>query len=275
MSVALIRRTPFSKQKCPTICIENMNMYPLVSVITPCYNSAAYLSDCIESVMSQTFDDWEMLIVDDCSTDDSARIIKEYMLRDSRIKYFRTEKPSRGPSIPRNIGIKQSRGKYIAFLDSDDVWLPNKLEIQLPLFNNECTAIAFSNYEKINEKGERHNRYVIVPAEVTYKQLLKGNVIGCLTSIFDTEKVGKPLFKNIGQEDYVLWLAILKQGFVAKSVDAVTALYRVRKKSRSSNKLKTLRRQWNTYVREERTGYVKAAYYFLHYAYKAFMKSLK
>ena len=250
-------------------------MNDLVSVIMPMYNAERFIKYAITSVISQSYTNWELLIIDDCSKDNSAKIVKEYTGIDNRIYYLKTETSSGSPCIPRNIGIQKSRGRYIAFLDSDDVWLPNKLEKQLPLFNDECTAIVFSNYEKINEDGERHNRYVIVPVEATYKQLLKGNVIGCVTAIFDTEKVGKLFFENVGHEDYVFWLAILKQGFVAKSVDAVTALYRIRAQSVSSNKWKAFKWQWNIYVNVERTGYVKAAYYFCHYAYKAFMKSRK
>ena len=250
-------------------------MNDLVSVIMPMYNAEPFVKYAIESVISQSYYNWELLIIDDCSKDNSAKIAKEYAEGDERIYYLKTERSSGSPCIPRNIGILRSSGRYIAFLDSDDVWLPNKLDRQLPLFDDLYTAIVFSNYEKMNEDGERHNRYIKVPAYTTYQQLLKGNVIGCVTAIFDTQKVGKIFFENIGHEDYVFWLAILKQGFIAKSVNSVTALYRVRHQSISSNKWKTLKWQWNIYVNIEKTGYIKAIYYFCCYAYKAFMKSRK
>ena len=248
---------------------------PLVSVITPCYNAALFIAEAINSVISQSYTNWELLIVDDCSTDNSALIILEYCSVDYRIHYFKTEQPSGSPCIPRNIGIQNAKGRYIAFLDSDDVWLPCKLEEQLPLFNDRHTAIAFSDYEKISEAGARNKRRIKAPAITDYKKLLRGNVIGCVTAVYDISKVGKIYFENINHEDYVMWLSILKKGYIAQNTNTVTALYRIRKKSVSSNKLKVLFWQWNIYVRVEKTGYLKAIYYFCHYAYKAFLKSRK
>ena len=246
-----------------------------VSVITPSYNSSAFISQTIDSVLFQTYTDWEMLIVDDCSTDDSASIIKQYSKRDARIKYLKTDLPSGSPCEPRNIGIMSAQGRYIAFLDSDDVWLPNKLEEQLKLFEYADTAIVYSNYEKINEDGERGQRIVTVPPQVSYMELLKGNVIGNLTGIYDTEKVGKVYCSKIHHEDYVLWLSILKKGFVARNTNVVHALYRVRKQSVSANKLAVISWQWNIYRNVEKIGFLKACYYFIHYAWRALLKSKK
>jgi glycosyltransferase involved in cell wall biosynthesis len=124
---------------------------PLISIVTSCYNNVSFIAQTIESVLAQTYQNWEMIIVDDCSTDGSYAIAMEYASRDSRIKVYRTEHQSGSPVEPRNIGIQKATGRYIAFLDSDDVWLPNKLENQLKLFDNKDTAIVFSNYKKINE----------------------------------------------------------------------------------------------------------------------------
>lgn len=192
---------------------------------------------------------------------------------DGRIKYYRIDNPSGSPTLPRNIGIEEARGRYIAFLDSDDIWLPNKLEEQLPLFKNKDTAIVFSNYEKMTEEGVRNQRIVIAPAKTDYKDLLCGNIIGCLTAIYDVLKVGKMYFENINHEDYILWLAILKKGFVGRNTGTVNALYRVRSQSVSSNKWKTLSWQWNIYVNVERVGHMRAVYYFIHYALKAYKKN--
>lgn len=251
-----------------------MEKTKLFSIITPVYNSEQYIENSILSILSQTYPKWELLIVDDCSSDKSAIIVQKYIQQDNRIKYFKTDKPSGSPILPRNIGIENAKGRYIAFLDSDDVWLPNKLEIQLRMFEQyEDMAICFSDYEKITEEGARSNRIVKSPAITTYKQLLLSNVIGCLTAVYDTQKVGKVFFKNHSHEDYILWLEILKQGFVARNTNSIEALYRVRENSVSSNKLKALSWQWDIYREVEKIGLLRSCYYFMNYAYRAYKKS--
>ena len=241
----------------------------------PCYNSGTFIRQAIESVRNQTFGDWELLVVDDGSTDDSADIIKDMEQTDGRIKYLKTNAPSGSPIVPRNIGVKNALGRYIAFLDSDDAWLPNKLERQMKMFEQyEDMAICFSNYEKMTEQGERNNRIIKAPSISTYKQLLLSNVIGCLTAVYDTEKVGKVFFQNHSHEDYILWLDILKRGYVARNTNTVEALYRVRENSVSSNKLKTLCWQWDIYRNVEKIGLFRSSYYFFNYAYRAFKKAL-
>lgn len=241
----------------------------------PCYNSQYYMRHAINSVLIQSYKNWELLIIDDGSTDDSASIIQEYILKDPRIKYFKTDIPSGSPVLPRNIGIGHAKGKYIAFLDSDDVWLPNKLETQLRMFEQyEDMAICFCNYEKITEKGERDNRIVLAPVISTYKELLLGNVIGCLTAIYDTSKVGKVYFREHSHEDYIMWLEILKKGYTARNTNTVEALYRVRKNSVSSNKLRTLSWQWDIYRNVENIGLFRSGYYFFNYAYRALKKAM-
>lgn len=247
----------------------------LFSVIVPCHNADVYIVEAIESVISQSYTNWELLIIDDCSSDNSVSIIQNYCSIDNRIKYYKTKEPSGSPALPRNIGIENAMGRFIAFLDSDDVWLPNKLEEQLKLFDKTETAIVYSNYEKMAETGKRENRIIKAPSTVDYKQLLLGNVIGCLTAVYDTDKIGKVYFSEHSHEDYIMWLSILKRGYMAKNTNTVTALYRVRNKSVSSNKLKALSWQWSIYVDVEKTGYLKAIYYFVNYAYKAFLKILK
>lgn len=249
-------------------------MKELVSVIMPMYNAETFLNQSIQSVISQTYQNWELLVVDDCSKDNSAIIVHKFVQQNSRIKYFKTDKPSGSPILPRNIGIINAQGRYIAFLDSDDAWLPNKLETQLKMFEQyEDMAICFSNYEKMTEKGERNNRIVQAPAITNYKQLLLSNVIGCLTAVYDTAKVGKMFFQNHSHEDYILWLEILKKGYIARNTNTVEALYRIRENSVSSNKLKTLSWQWDIYRNVENIGLFHSCYYFMNYAYKAYKKS--
>ena len=251
-----------------------MSNLGLVSIIIPCYNSESYLANAIDSVLTQTYPHWELFIVDDCSTDKSSAIIADYVAQDSRIHYLKTSSPSGSPCLPRNMGIKAANGRFIAFLDSDDCWLPTKLEEQLPLFEKPNVGIVYSNYEKISENGKRSQRIVKAPLSVSYRQLLLGNVIGCLTAVYDTAKVGKVYFENHSHEDYILWLAILKKECVAQSCGTVTACYRVREHSVSSNKLKALLWQWDIYRNVEKIGILKAAYCFMHYAYKAFRKAI-
>lgn len=247
----------------------------MISIVTPCYNSGDSIRETIESVLAQTYTDWEMLIIDDCSKDGSSDIIQQYAAADPRIKYICTDSPSGSPTLPRNIGIEHARGEYIAFLDSDDLWMPTKLEHQLPLLNEDNVAIVYANYEKMDEQGNRSGRYIIAPPSVTYRQLLKGNVMGCLTVMYDVSKVGQVRFKKIGHEDYALWLSVLKRGYIARNSNTVEAIYRVNRKSVSSNKLTVLGWQWNIYVKEEHTGLLRAAWYFINYACRAFAKRMK
>lgn len=249
-------------------------MKELVSVIMPVYNAETFLYQSIQSVIFQTYQNWELLVVDDCSNDNSAIIVQKFVQQNSHIKYLKTDKPSGSPILPRNIGTENAKGRFIAFLDSDDAWLPNKLETQLNMFDQyEDMAICFSNYEKMTEKGERNNRIVQAPAITNYKQLLLGNVIGCLTAVYDTSKVGKIFFQNHSHEDYILWLEILKKRYTARNTNTVEALYRVRENSVSSNKLKTLSWQWDIYRNVEKIGFFRSCYYFMNYAYRAYKKS--
>ena len=246
-----------------------------VSVIMPVHNTERYVAQAIRSVLEQTFRNWELLVIDDCSTDGSAALIESLAERDARIRYLRTKASSGSPAVPRNLGIEHAKGKYIAFLDSDDVWLADKLERQIRLFRNPDTAIVYSNYEKISEEGVRAKRIVEAPACVGYETLLLGNVIGGLTGMYDTEKVGKVYQPTHPHEDYIMWLSILKRGYVARNTGTVEALHRVRKYSVSSNKLKALGWQWDIYRRVENLELLKSVVCFLHYAYKAFRKSRK
>ena len=124
-----------------------------VSIVMPMHNSSRYVEDSVLSVLSQTFKDWELLVVDDASTDDSRSIVERYAKQDRRVKLLRNEHPSGNPASPRNVGVREAKGRYIAFLDSDDIWLPNKLERQLPLFERQDTVIVYSDYEKMTDSG--------------------------------------------------------------------------------------------------------------------------
>ena len=193
-----------------------MNTQTLISIIMPMHNSAAFVGEAIESVLAQSYREWELIIVDDESTDASVSIVEAYAQKDSRIRLFRNPKPIKMPSAPRNMGLSMAKGRYIAFLDSDDMWLPEKLTQQIPLMQNPQVAIVYSNYEKMTESGKKTGRVIKAPRQADYKKLLRGNVIGNLTGIYDKEKVGIVPFLNIHHEDYAMWLSILKRGFIAQ-----------------------------------------------------------
>lgn len=247
---------------------------PVVSIIMPCHNSEKFITCAIQSVINQTFTDWELLIIDDNSSDQSFKLIKDFSLIDSRIKIFQNAVSSGMPALPRNIGIDKSSGKYIAFCDSDDMWLPTKLEEQIPLFDDN-TSIVFSNYEKIDTELNRNKRYIIAPKQATYNSLLNGNYIGNLTGVYDTEKVGKVYQQKVFHEDYIMWLEILKKGYIAKNTNTITALYRVSKDSFSSSKIKVLKWQWNIYRTILKCNLLESVYHFIVYAVKAFLKYIK
>ncbi len=246
-----------------------------VSIITPVYNSETFIAKTIQSVIAQTYTDWEMLIVDDCSTDNSKSIVEEFVKQDERIKYFVTTSPSGSPTFPRNIGIEMASGRFIAFLDSDDLWNCDKLYLQIPLFDDEKVGIVFSNYEKINEDGDTNERFVTAPSLVTYKKLMKGNVIACLTAIYDSKKIGKVYFTKQGHEVYAFWLSILKRGYIAKNSGHILAKYRVRKSSVSSNKFKVIKWYYKIYRQNEKLSVIVSIYYVFIALFKSFFKYIK
>lgn len=246
----------------------------LVSIIMPMHNSSRFVRDAIDSIIAQTYTLWELLVINDASTDDSPNIVKEYEKQDKRIHLLNNSNPIMMPSAPRNVGIRAARGRFIAFLDSDDMWYPQKLEQQIPLFDEPNVAIAYSNYEKISERGERSNRIIRAPKEATYKSLLLSNVIGNLTGVYDRKKVGKISFKDIHHEDYVMWLSILKKGFKAKNTLTITAAYRVGNQSVSSSKFKVIPWQWHIYREVEGFSLIPSCYYFANYAIRAFYKNM-
>lgn len=247
----------------------------LVSIIIPSYNSAKFIVETIDSVVNQTYRNWEMLIVDDCSSDDSVHIIKEYCNKDSRIKLYKTEKPSGSPALPRNIGIENAQGEYIAFLDSDDVWLSDKLEKQIAFMEKNHYQLVYSFYEKMNWAGARENRVIRTRLQSTYSSLLKSNSIPCLTSVIRKNIIGSVRFKQIPQEDFCFWLDILKNGVVGYNYQEVTALYREAKKSRSANKLDMFKGYWNVIRYHQHISFIASCYYMITYSILGFAKYLK
>lgn len=250
-------------------------MNPIISIITPTYNAENTISETIQSVIAQTYKQWELLIIDDCSTDKTKDLIQKYTIKDIRIKYLCTEYASGSPSKPRNLGITHSVGKYIAFLDSDDIWLPNKLEEQLNFLLSNNYKFVYSNYEKISQDGKRNGRFIVVRNESTYRNTLKSCEIPCLTVLLDRYLIENRKFKNIGKEDYIMWLEILRDGNIAYNTGKIHALYREANNTRSSNKIKMIFQQWNVIRNIEKQNLIKSIYYLSTYLLKGYLKYLK
>ncbi|QKX04717.1 glycosyltransferase family 2 protein [Aquimarina sp. TRL1] len=237
-------------------------MKVLVSVITPLYNSSDYIEQCIDSVKKQTYLDWEHILVDDCSKDDSFSKVENYIGNDNRFKLIQLEENS-GAGVARNKGIEIASGRFIAFLDSDDTWSPNKLDKQLGFMLSNNYDFSFTSYKLINEEGKDLNKVIKCKGRVTYKKALLYNPIGCLTVIYDTNSLGKlfmPLIRK--RQDYALWLNILKktQGF---GMNEVLASYRVREDSISSNKFNLIKYHWVLYRKIEKLSFLKSIFYLL------------
>lgn len=244
----------------------------ICTIVTPTYNAAEYLSTAIESVLSQTFTDWELILVDDCSTDNSVELIESYVTEDSRIKLIKLPENS-GAAVARNKGIELAGGRYIAFLDSDDSWKPYKLQEQIQFMQDNDIAFSYSAYEKTYEDGHVYET-VGVPDKVGYSDLLKVCSIGCLTAIYDTKILGKvymPLIRK--RQDLGLWLRILKEVPYAYATPGILAQYRVRRDSISANKKVAAQYTWRLYREVEGLSFFSAAYYFSHYAVNGVLRT--
>lgn len=244
----------------------------LVSVVTPAYNSASFILGTIESVRSQSYSHWEMIIVDDRSQDDTYEIVEREAQLDSRIRLIRLDQNS-GTAIARNIAMDAARGRYVAFLDSDDLWLPEKLEKQLEFMREKNSAFSFTSYRKINESGEEIGDPVAVPEWVDYRKLLKNTAIGCLTVMLDREKTGHLSMGTMrSRQDYVLWFALLKRGLIAHGIQSDLARYRIVSNSISRNKFKAARTVWKLYREVEELSLPYSLWCFSNYALRAYVK---
>ena len=247
---------------------------PLVSIITPAYNAENYIAQTIESVQNQSFSNWELLIVNDCSSDGTLNIAERYAAKDTRIKTT-TAAHSSGAAAARNLGLAQAKGQYIAFLDSDDCWVPDKLTKQIAFMQEKNAAFCFSSYQLMDSSGKPINRFIYSKPSMTYKDVLKNTLIGCLTVVVDREQVGDfrmPLIPHT--EDTMTWAEILKRGFVAHGMPDVLALYRISTNSLTSNKLQMAKLQWGTYRKYCQYGILKSICYFFCYAVNALRKIL-
>ena len=246
---------------------------PLVSIITPLYNSEKFIAETIESVLSQTYTNWEMLIVNDCSKDNGASIVEKYSKKDKRIKLFNNKK-NMGVSFTRNKAINLSQGKYIAFLDSDDLWHKEKLKKQIKMMEEKNISLSYTAYTKMNEDGSLRGK-IEVPEKVNYKKLLKGNIMGCLTVVAKKDILKDSKFKQTKQEDYILWLELLKKINFSYGLQESLAFYRVLDNSRSSNKIDLVKFNWKIYREVEKLNLIESTYYFVIYLTKGIKRYLK
>lgn len=247
-------------------------MSDLVSIITPSYNSE-YILETYESILNQTYSHWEWVITDDNSSNEFKAILDSLESKDSRVKVFYSD-INQGAGAARNNSIKNANGRYIAFLDSDDLWLPNKLEKQIIFMQKNNLALTYTGYQKFSS-DEGDLGLIIPPLTTSYNQLLKGNIIGCLTVIYDTETLGKcymPLIRK--RQDFGLWLSILKKTDNVVGLPEILAKYRI-DSGMTQNKLEVLKWQWRFYKEVQKLNSFKALYYFTHYAIRGLIKSRK
>jgi teichuronic acid biosynthesis glycosyltransferase TuaG len=219
----------------------------LVSIITPTYNSEKFIVETIQSVQKQSHTNWEMIIVDDCSSDSTASKVLEISNNDSRIHFFQLEK-NLGTGVARDFALSKASGRYITFLDSDDLWKPFKLEKQLDFLCSRNLPFTFSFYECIDEEGKALNKKIEAPKKISYYQLFFCNFIGNLTGIYDVSFFGKiPISSIRKRQDWMLWLTILKKIKTAMPVPESLAFYRVRENSISASKINLLQHNFKVY----------------------------
>ena len=247
------------------------NGYGLVSIIMPNYNSQKYVEKTIKSVLAQTYQNWELLFVDDCSTDKSLEIARSF--NDDRIKIFQNEENS-GAAISRNRAISEAKGRWIAFLDSDDLWQEDKLLKHVAFMAENDVAFSCTPYSVINDDGDEISVFSPKEDKYTYKDILKHSYIGCLTVIYDSDKVGKVYMPDnaVKREDLACWLQILKTGTDVVCFHENLSTYVVHQNSVSSNKLKMAKYQWRVYRKVEKLSLLKSLYYLAHWAVLGFFK---
>lgn len=242
----------------------------LVSIVMPAYNASRYLEAAVESVFAQTYRNWELLIVNDASGDNTLELAQSLRARDTRVSVF-TQDRNRGVAAARNRALENASGKYIAFLDSDDLWVPDKIEQQIEYMERTGVLVSYGDYVRIDEQDKRLG-LVRPPGTVDYAHLLKSNFIGNLTGMYNAETLGKQVFSSFKHEDYVAWLALVKKAGQAGSVGRMLGYYRVYSGSTSSNKLKTASWQWKIYRHSEALGLLRSICLLAFYAYYALSK---
>ena len=243
-------------------------MEELVSIVMPTYNCANFIEESIKSVLAQHHRNWELLIVDDCSKDNTKAVLAPYLAKYPSIHYTCLEKNS-GPAVARSIALKQLKGDYVAFLDSDDLWTPNKLTLQIDFMKKNKVAFSATGYELISEEGASKGIALLPPQKTNYDKMLRLSCpVGNLTVMYDRRVIGDQQVPNIKKRnDYALWLQTLHKTDACYGMPDVLAMYRVRTQSVSSNKLKLLPYHWHLYRHIEKLSVLKSSWYILCWAF--------
>jgi len=240
----------------------------LVSIVIPVYNAERFLEDTIRTVQEQTYENWELLLINDCSTDNSKKIAEKYL--NSKIKWIDMENNC-GAALTRNKGIELSNGRYICFLDADDLWNKDKLKKQVAfMIENKC-EFSFTGYEFADEKGIPNGKKVYVPKTINYRQALKNTTIWTSTVMFDMKKISKEIIMlpNVKSEDTACWWKVLKTIKCAYGLNEILSFYRRTSGTLSSNKFEAIKRIWNLYVNVEKLNYFYSFYCFCWYVFNA------
>lgn len=243
-----------------------LNDQELISIIMPMFNAEKTIEKAVQSVQQQSFKFWELIIVDDNSTDNSLKLVSCLAQKDSRIKILRLSE-NKGAAVARNYALEYTTGRYIAFLDADDFWYPGKLERQLDYMKLKKSVFCFTSYVRVDKNGNQLKEE-LAPNCITYHDLLRRNVIGCLTVMYDTAVIGKqpmPLYKR--PHDYALWLKLVKYFHHADGLDEILAVYLVDRGTLSTNKLAVAREVWSIFRQQERLGLLSSIWYFSHYTF--------
>ncbi len=238
-----------------------------VSIITPTFNSSKYISETIIGVINQTYSNWELIIIDDKSTDNTIEIVKKIQAKENRIVLIESE-TNNGAGVARNRGLEIANGRYISFLDSDDIWEPTKLESQLGFMDKNDAAISFTGYSIMDESMVNVKSVINVPHKLDLHSYLKNTVIGMSTSMIDKSKVGDFRLNKIrSRQDGILWIELLKSGFIAYGLNEQLVKYRFRNDSVSANKLKAMSKVWYIYRAYAKLNFIQTLYFFFFYVY--------
>ena len=233
----------------------------MVSIVVPVYNAEKYVERTIQSVINQTWTEWELLLVDDCSTDGSREILRRY--ESDKIHCYYCERNA-GPANARNIGVSHATGRYLAYVDADDLWEPEKLARQMAFMQAGGYAFTFTSYEFADENAKKNGIVAHAPRQVDYVSILKSNTISTITVMFDRTQISDELLKmplGVAREDAATWMKILRNGYVAYGLDEVLAVYRRHGGSHSANKLKAVLGKWQLYYQVEGFSLLKSLYY--------------
>jgi len=248
-----------------------------ISIVVPVYNAGKYIKQTVDMVRRQTFTDWELILVEDCSKDNSAQVLRtlENELQDSRIRVIYKEK-NEGAARARNTGIDEVRGRYLAFLDADDIWMEDKLEKELAFMQEKHAAFVFTAYEFGDENAVGTGKFVRVPDTLTYRKALSRTIIFTSTTMFDLSVLGKDLVKMpaVPSEDTATWWKILREGYTAYGYPGVTTIYRRPPQSLSSNKGTAIYRIWYLYREVEKLPLLTSVICFVGWAFRATLRRL-